>query len=183
MTALEAAVAEVASVLESLSLPYMLIGGLAVSLWGEARATLDADVTTWVEPGQIAQAVQKLCRKLRASTSDPISFVERTRVLPAESSQGVRVDIIFAALPWEKAAIERARPKHIAGRKVMVASVEDLILMKLVSERQRDQEDARRLLRRHAKSVERNYLEPRVSELAQALGRPDLVETLRTSLR
>jgi hypothetical protein len=43
MTPLESAVVEVASVLESCSTPYMLIGGLAVSAWGEPRATLDGN--------------------------------------------------------------------------------------------------------------------------------------------
>lgn len=41
MTEIEAALAELASVLEGLGVPYALIGGLAVSLRGEARATLD----------------------------------------------------------------------------------------------------------------------------------------------
>ena len=47
MTKLEAALVEVASLLQDLSIPYMLIGGLAVSILGEARATLDADFSLW----------------------------------------------------------------------------------------------------------------------------------------
>jgi hypothetical protein len=61
----------------------------------------------------------------------------------------------------------------------MVASVEDLILMKLVSERQRDLEDGRRLLRRFGDALDRAYLEPRLTELAEGLGRPEILRILR----
>ena len=182
MTALEAAVVEVASVLESLSLPYMLVGGLAVSMWGEARATLDADVAIWVEPQDLERTVANLCERLRVSSTGPLSFVRRTRVLPARSSQNVRIDVIFGALPAEKEAISRAHPKQIAGKNIQVAAVEDLVLMKLVSEREKDLEDARRLLRRHRKSLDRGYLETRLAELAEALGRPEILQTFRTAL-
>jgi hypothetical protein len=41
MTDLESAVAETAAILDELTIPYMLIGALAVAAWGQARATLD----------------------------------------------------------------------------------------------------------------------------------------------
>lgn len=126
MTALEGALIDVASALESLSIPYTLIGGLAVSLWDEARATLDADVLIWVEPDCIDRTVANLQARLALDPRDPAAFVRDTRVLPARSSQGVRIDIVFGALPWEKEAIARAHSKEIAGRAVRVASVEDL---------------------------------------------------------
>lgn len=48
MTTIEDALAQVSSSRDSLSTPPMLIGGLAVSMWGEPRATLDVDLTVWV---------------------------------------------------------------------------------------------------------------------------------------
>jgi len=50
MTDLESAVVEAASILDELSVSYMLIGALALSSWGEARATLDVDVSLWSSP-------------------------------------------------------------------------------------------------------------------------------------
>jgi len=81
-------------------------------------------------------------------------------LLPVESSQGVRADLVFAALPPEREAIRRARPMQVGGREVSVASVEDLILVKLVSEREKDTEDARRLLARFKGKIDTAYLEP-----------------------
>ena len=50
--------------------------------------------------------------------------------------------------------------------------------MKLVSEREKDIEDARRLLRRFRESLDREYLEPLVAELAQALAKPEMLRLL-----
>lgn len=57
----------------------------------------------------------------------------------------------------------------------MVASVEDLLFMKLASERPKDIQDSRLLLRRFQKTIDRQYLEPRLKELADGLARPDIL--------
>jgi hypothetical protein len=44
------------------------------------------------------------------------------------SSVGIRLDLLFAALPAERDLIARAQPKWLGGRAVNVAAVEDLIL-------------------------------------------------------
>jgi len=157
----------------------MLIGGLAVALWGEPRATLDADFTIWVEPEDLESSIAALSQRLRALPADPPGFARQTRALPVETSAGVRVDLILGSLPYERLAINRARRKEVAGGAVPVASVEDLILMKLISERQKDIDDARGLLRRFKASLDRAYLKPRLVELAEALARPDILQVLR----
>jgi hypothetical protein len=47
---LESALAQTIDELNAASIPYMLLGGLALSAWGLPRATLDIDLTVWV-PG------------------------------------------------------------------------------------------------------------------------------------
>jgi predicted nucleotidyltransferase len=179
MTKLEAAVVEVASFLEERSIPYMLIGGLAVSVWGEARATLDADFSIWVEPSNLESVVADISARFRPIPADPLSFAAAARVLPVTASSGVRADLVFASLPNERSVIARAAPKTIQGRNVLVVSVEDLIWMKLISERLKDIDDARRLLRRHAHSLDRAYLEPIVEELSDAFARADILRIYR----
>jgi hypothetical protein len=127
MTELEGSVAEVASILEELSVPYMLIRAIAVAAWGDARATLDVDLSVWAEPADFAATVRALCSRLRALPADPIRFAEETRVLPLLSSLGIRLDLVFAELPAERDLIARAQAKQLGGRPVNVATVEDLI--------------------------------------------------------
>lgn len=68
-----------------MGLPCMLIGSLAVALWGAPRSTLDVDLSVWD------------CRPLPDHTN-PLAFARRTRVLPVETSSGLRTDIVFAPL-------------------------------------------------------------------------------------
>jgi hypothetical protein len=179
MTDLESSVAEVASILDELSVPYMLIGGLAVAAWGEARATLDVDLNLWAEPADFAATVRALCSRLKALSADPLRFAEQTRVLPMLSSLGIRLDLVFALLPAERDLIARAQPKQLGGRMVHVATVEDLIWMKLISERPKDVDDARRLIRRFRRTLDRGYLEPRLRELSEAFTRRDILDIFR----
>jgi hypothetical protein len=53
MNAQEAALIAIAERLESLGIPYMVIGGMANVVWGEPRTTLDVNVTIWVDEGDI----------------------------------------------------------------------------------------------------------------------------------
>lgn len=73
--------------------------------------------------------------------------------------------------------------KPLAGRLIPVASVEDLLLMKLISERQKDLADARALLRRYRESLDLSYLMPKLEELAEALAQPDILEIARAELQ
>jgi hypothetical protein len=182
MTQLESALLEITSILDDLRVPYVLIGGLAVSLWGEPRSTLDIHLSLSVEPADFDSTVAALSARMCPLPQDALAFARETRVLPVESSQGVRADLIFAALPAELEAIRRARPMQVGGGMVNVASLEDLILMKLVSEREKDAEDARRLLVRFKGKIDRDYLEPRLSELAEALARPGILEVFRREM-
>jgi hypothetical protein len=177
VTPLEAALAEVVSVFEAEGIPYMLIGGLAVAAWNVPRTTLDVDVTVWVDPARLAATVETLCARFGSLSARPLEFVRETRVLPALAA-GVRVDIIFGQLAVEREFLNRAVVRAIGPVEARVISLEDLIFAKLLSERPKDYEDARLLIRYHRRTLDREYLAPRVAEMAEALGRPDMLAAL-----
>jgi hypothetical protein len=104
--------------LDDARLPYMLVGGQANAIWGEPRATLDVDVTIWAEDRP--DAVDALSSRFRVLVNDPAAFVRDTRVLPLESDDGVRIDVIFGMLPFEQEAIRRARSIPIGDGTVRV---------------------------------------------------------------
>jgi hypothetical protein len=76
-------------------------------------------------------------------------FARRSGVVPIVTSRGIRGDLVLGALPHERKLIGRAHQKTVGGVPIRVASVEDLILMKLISERPKDLDDAKRLLKRY----------------------------------
>jgi hypothetical protein len=182
MTRLEAALIEVAALLDDLRIPYMLIGGLAVAQWGAPRATLDVDVTLWVEPQRLEQAVSALCRRLTAKPEHPLAFVRETRVLPATTSEGVPVDLVFAAWPIEREAIQNAVERSLAGRAIRVVPLDYLLFLKFTSDRERDLDDALELVRRHRGQFDGEWLETRLVEISEALAQPAILERYRRAV-
>ena len=103
-------------------------------------------------------------------------------MVPILTSNGIRADIVLAALADERQMLARAATKSLGEGEIRVAAVEDLVFMKLLSERPKDQEDARRLIRRFRATLDRQYLEPRLAELAEALARTDILDLYRLEM-
>lgn len=179
MTVLERALTDLARLLAESGVPYMVIGGMANAVWGEPRATLDIDVTLWVEEAVIPATVDILSCSFRPLVGDPIGFIAETRVLPMESTDGVRIDVIFGMLPFEHEAVQRAVTFAIAGVAVSFCTAEDLVLMKVISERDRDLADARAVVARRLPELDLAYLGPRVAELSAILERPEILARWR----
>lgn len=164
----------VASVLDEHGVPYVVIGGLANAVWGEPRATLDIDVTVWVDEPEIAAVAEVLTSEFDVLVSHPVEFVKENRVLPLSSVSGVRIDVIFGLLPFERDAIRRGVVREVGDGPVRFCTAEDLILMKIVSDRERDRADAEGVALRRMAELDLAYLEPRVRELADLLGKPEI---------
>src|SRR5687768_1176363 len=97
----EAAV-EVCQVMQSHGWRFCIIGGLAVQKWGEARTTLDVDLSLLAPFGDEEEFVTTLLKRFRARTSDAAEFAMMNRVLLLAASNGTDVDVALAALPFEE---------------------------------------------------------------------------------
>jgi hypothetical protein len=122
MTPIDRAIHDIANTLESLGIEYAIVGGIANAIWGEPRATIDVDVTVAVDDSDLATTVPASAGNFRAAVFDPVAFVQQTRVLPLDTADGVRVDVIFALLPFELDAIQRARDVVVTDRTVRVVT-------------------------------------------------------------
>lgn len=176
---LEAALAGVARLLDGLRVPYMVIGGFAVTVWGQPRYTADLDLTIHCLVPE-RDLIEGLLDSLTPLVADPLQFVRERRVLPARTADGTAVDIVFAGLPYEVAAIEQAVPVEVAGYSVRICTAEDLIVHKIISSRPRDREDIRGIVQRRGDQLDRSYLTPIVRELATALDQPDIFDFYRS---
>jgi predicted nucleotidyltransferase len=178
-SSLEAALGAAVEELNGASIPYMLIGGLALAAWALPRATLDIDLTLWVSADDLGRVCAYLCSRYTARVADPNEFVRKTRVLPVVTDGGVRVDFLFAAFPFEQTMIDRAPLRDVGGVAVRVARLEDLILLKLPSPRPRDQEDVRVILNAYRSSLDWDYRFSVADLLAETLAQPAIAATLR----
>ena len=183
MNALERAVGSLARFLERQRVPYMLIGGIANLVWGEPRSTLDVDASILVEETAWPQLINTLRQSFRVIPKQPLAFLHETHVLPVETDDGVRLDLIWARLPYEHKAIARATVEDVAGHRVRVCRPEDLIIHKIISDRPKDHEDVRAIVRHQGARLDRRYLTQTVRRLATALDQPELLTFLSACFR
>ena len=166
---IEELLSNLARALDDAHIPYMIIGGQAVLLYGRPRLTRDVDVTLGVDTDKFG-AVERVCRRLRLTmlSDSPEEFARRTRVLPAEDAESkIRVDFIFSFTPYEVRALGRAREIMMRGYPVRFASCEDIIIHKMVSARAIDEEDVKSMLIKNEGSVDLEYVMKWLTEFSK----------------
>lgn len=171
---LDVIVAEVAGALNKADVRYMVIGGIANAVWGKPRATTDIDIVIGIGAGQTPKVLKALGKQVARKPQDPQDFVHATGILPLDHRSGVRVEIIFGTLPFAMEGIERAVEISVRGVPVRFCTAEDLLLQKIVSDRERDRNDVEGIVRLRKASLDREYLDPRVHELAFILENPEI---------
>ena len=139
---------KIARGLASCNIPYMVIGGQAILLYGEPRLTKDIDISIGLEVDElekILSIVEEL--NLKVLIVDVKDFVKDTMVLPViEEKSGIRVDFIFSFSPYERQAIKRTNNIKLGKIVVRFASLEDVLIHKIIAGRARDIEDAKCIL-------------------------------------
>ncbi len=140
----------IARSLKEHDIPYMVMGGQAVLVHGEPRMTRDIDITLGVGIEGEAK-VRELALDLGLRPLADEAFTAQTMVFPcAQDSTGIRVDFIYSWSLYEREAISRALAIPVLGVAVQFASVEDLIIQKVVAGRGRDKEDVCSILAKNA---------------------------------
>jgi hypothetical protein len=160
--------------------PAAVIGGVAIIARGVARHTADIDATV------LAAAVENrgllACfagHGFVARIPKPLEFARANQiVLLRHRITGVDLDLSLAWLPFEAEAIANAEPIEYAGVTLPCARAEDLLIYKLIAHRNRDLDDAERLLLLHRKAIDMARVRRVLGQLAEALEGPDRLMTL-----
>ncbi|MBI3185173.1 MAG: hypothetical protein HYZ28_23805 [Myxococcales bacterium] len=154
--------------------PAALVGGMAMVARVWRRPTVDLDVMVAV-PAGTEQALLDLARD-HGYTFDP----QRTRdFLPGGLVQlfgpeGARVDLLFADDPMSESVLSRATRERLLGVELPVATVEDLLLMKLEANRPSDLDDAIAIKDAFQAELDKQYLR----HWAHKLGIADRLQAL-----
>jgi Nucleotidyltransferase of unknown function (DUF6036) len=126
---------------------FVVVGGIAATLLGSAHDTFDLDIVPAQDPGNLkslARALNDLSARLRG-VEDAVPFKpdERTlagvQVLTLETDYGW-LDILMRpdGSPSFEQLRRRAERKDLGAFSVLVASVDDLIAMKVAAGRPKD---------------------------------------------
>ncbi|PKN67448.1 MAG: hypothetical protein CVU54_17035 [Deltaproteobacteria bacterium HGW-Deltaproteobacteria-12] len=175
----EKIICSISSELEGRNIPYMLIGGQAVLLYGEPRLTRDIDVTLGVDVDKIEDIISAVSRlSLKILPENIEDFVRKTMVLPAiHEDTGIRVDFIFSFSPYERQAIARAKKIRMLEQNVCIAAPEDVVIHKIVAGRPRDMEDIRGILLR-TKDIDMAYIRQWLNDFSAALSDDEIRKRL-----
>ena len=137
---------KIANELDAHNIPYMVIGGQAVLIYGEPRLTKDIDITLGVGVSKLNE-INGIVEKLNLKILVDENFVQNTMVLLViDEKTGIRVDFIFSFSLYEKQAIERATDVKFGNTIVKFASLEDLVIHKIIAGRAIDIEDVKSII-------------------------------------
>lgn len=166
-------------------LPYALIGGLAVQVWGNARLTVDADfsIAAPLTTGS-APLVRLITQHFPSRSANPVDFAGKTRMVLITASNGVEVDISLALPGYEDQLFARAVDHEIdPGKKIRLCSAEDLIIHKAVAGRPQDISDIQGVVYRQGEKLDVGYIRQWLNDFADALANPEIVERFETAWR
>ena len=147
---------------------YAFVGGLAVSAWGQPRATQDADCLLELSAADDARLCKELAReRLRAAPEDfSDARRERSHVTVFDLDSSFHVDCKLISTREEAEQIENARELRVADADLRIARPEDTVAFKLLFGTPQDVQDARSILIRQAGRLDL----ARLQELSARLG-------------
>jgi len=141
---------------------YLLIGGLAVSLHGVERATMDVDITVAMHPANLAALIET-AQELNLTPVLPVpletlSNIELLRdwqaqrrleafALRTPELAGVTIDVLLFPPVDFTGMMKRAVEFDVAGTTIKVVSIDDLIALKRAVGRPIDLSDIEHLQR------------------------------------
>ena len=161
-----------------------LIGGLVVSRSGEPRATKDVDATVLVEFNEEAAVLNLLLSKFDSRDPDPVRRADLGRLALLRASNGVDLDISFAAFPFEVEVLQRSSDWQVTPDIALrTCSAEDLVLYKLVAARLIDLHDVQSVVSRMGTRLDADRVRLWGGRFAEILERPELLDPFEAALR
>ena len=153
----------------------VIIGGIAVSLLGEARLTADIDALVLLSPANILNFLQDAEKVgIFPRIKDAEDFARTNRVLlMVHSATQTKIDIILGMLPFEEEVLRRSKQITIDDLFINLPTVEDLIIMKTVAQRPKDNLDIQGLVKTN-KNLDMKRIEEWVRIFGDSLDIPDL---------
>ena len=165
------ALEEAIDFLERNNYRYVVIGGLANTFWGIARATHDIDLKVLIEEGKYQEFKEKTYNKFEARKLP----VQSPLIVSVMASNSVGIDFLLSVPGYEMNVFERAVQYKINKLKIWLCSPEDLIIHKAIANRDKDWVDIEGVLIEQVKKIDIEYIEKWLSEFADALEKPEIL--------
>ena len=164
----------VVAFLDEHKIPYMVIGGLTMSIWGEGRATHDADFKVVIDTSLDEFRKLILDRFPERPTNIP-AHKKSQYVLQIWAAPDVAADLLVSIFDYEKEAVRRAATTEIFGIPTRVCTAEDFIIHKVIANREKDWLDVPQVLYRQRGKLDIKYIRHWLMQFAEALETPEML--------
>jgi hypothetical protein len=160
-----------------------VIGGVAVSRWGEPRATQDVDLTVLTEFGEEEIVLHELLAKYPSRIADPEHFALANRIVLLTLPGDVNADVSLAGFPFERETIDRSTEWALPhDLRIRTCSAEDLVVYKLVAARPGDIQDITRIVQRQGRRLDIDRIRHWGQQFAELKEDPDLLRPFENAL-
>jgi hypothetical protein len=163
---LEPNLRKIVSTLRSARTPYMVIGALALTAWGQPRGTMDFDIM--IAGNAIPERlVHKLSKAGFQIDKDWAQHNPMIRNLQTRfRSSRIALDILIARDAHDRAAFARRKRRRFNGYYLWFPSPEDFLLQKIKVGRPQDFSDAAGIVQRCLGKLDQRYLARWATKLA-----------------
>jgi hypothetical protein len=161
--------------------PYALVGGFAVSAWGQPRTTSDVDALVDLAEGRVEAFTRALIQEGLNVTEDDFRDVLREggHVTIFDPGSSFHVDAKLCKTPGERDQVSQAAEVPFHGAKLRFARPEDTVAYKLLYGTPQDVADAATIIVRQAGKLD----EARMMALAIKLGVAPALRELDAKVR
>ncbi len=153
MTDLTAVIHALTDLFDRLSLPYAIMGGIAVRAHGLPRPTFDVDFTLAIPRSRLLElfeAIESLGYTVPDHHArgwvDEVGGMPLVKVRLYLDGRGIDADVFLAETDFQQEVLDRRITADVEGRRLQMVTPEDLILFKLVAARPRDMIDVQDVL-------------------------------------
>ena len=172
---------EFVSMFEARGYRYAVMGGVAVRVLGIPRPTYDVDFTLAVSRDQLPElfdaaelAGYHVPVAYRSGWIDTVANMPIVKMGMQLGTQGIDIDVFLAESSFQESIVARTSRHDIGGRLVWLVSPEDLVVLKVLANRDRDRGDVQDILFMQGE-LDRDYMR----HWAEKLGvLPNLEESL-----
>ncbi|HEX9613944.1 MAG TPA: nucleotidyltransferase [Bacteroidota bacterium] len=183
VTPFEHVIALVDEICASNNLGYAIIGGIAATVYGSGRTTIDVDLIVQTDISALDLVYKAFASDFVPLKEKPLEFFRQYFVLPViHKALHVKLDVSAALSGFEQTALKRAKRLPFGSVSAVFCSPEDLILFKLVANRDRDLVDVKDIVARNKQRLDLAYLRTTAAQFRE-VERSDIQETLETFLR
>jgi predicted nucleotidyltransferase len=153
---------QVMNILKENEIEHALMGGLAFSLLIEPRATMDIDLVIKVNETEMENLIRKFENKFKSIIphKKPMIFnkIKIWRIVCKINTHESIIDFILADSEYLKNVLKRSISIDFTGYNLKIISLEDLIILKLISGRDQDKADLQKISLVASEQIDLEYI-------------------------